>query len=404
VQPFLGGPRAAIPLEVVTRSLASPSPRIRHGVTVLDGALNETGEELPLDLDAGGHVNWDYRPTDAGLGATAVTGVRRSAELSIAGEVTDEFIVGRLFRLEAETQDHITGTWVPWYLGVFTAHLPGKRWDGMVVRRTLELQPREHLWASRALDDWVTVASGTNPLDVVRTDLSDVFGVEDDEFPPTVDTLVEDMVFETGTSYLDKWTRLFSAVGLDQPITREDGQPTALVLSELDAREAEITYAPQGEVEDAGRIKRDGSIEPLDPSLPNVVRYVARRGPSLPEEGNGWATFRNEDTGPGSITSRGFEVFRSVDADASDQSQLEAFGVGDSQRLFAGGGRRFVGQVGWNPAHSDRDVVSFIRAGLGIDGGDWLVTSWSLPLRRVDGESAVVMPLTAEQRVVVTAV
>jgi FixJ family two-component response regulator len=231
-----------------------------------------------------------------------------------------------------------------------------------------------------------------------------VFGIEDDAFPSTVDTLVEDMVFESGTSYLDKWTRLFAAIGFDQPITREDGLATAAVLSELDALEPEVTYAAQGDVEDAGRIKRDGSIDPLDPSLPNVVRYVARRGPSLPAEGNGWATFRNEDTGPGSISSRGFEVFRQVDADATNQTVLEAFGAADSQRVFAGGGRRFVGTVGFNPAHSDRDVVSFIRAGLGIDGGDWLMTSWTLPLRRFDGESAAVMPITAEQRVVVTAV
>lgn len=404
MQPYVAGPRSHLPLEVIKAARLSPTPRIRHGVDVLYRDLTDAPETLPLDMDAGGSVNWNYRPSDPAAGATRTVGVRRSATISLAGDVDDGMIVARLFRLWSEEQAP-TGEWVRWWSGVFTAHLPRRSWDGRVVRRNLTLQPLEHLWATRATDDGETIEFDADVLTLIKADLADVFNTTDTAFPtPAGDrTLGEDLWIPANTPYLTKWTKMLNGIGLDQPTTDEAGMPTSVLLSELADREAEITYAPQGDVVEAGRIKRDGSVKPLDPSLPNVVRFTARRTPGLglPEEGNGWVTFRNQSTGPGSIDKRGFEVFREISADASTQDELEAFGAAEAQRYFAGGGLRFEGTVAWNPRHSDRDRVELIREALDLDG-DWDLTSWKLPRTRVSGEGAVTMPITAEARVVVT--
>src|SRR5690606_8270494 len=131
--------------------------------------------------------------------------------------------------------------------------------------------------------------------------------------------------------------------------------------------------------------------------------YVARRGPTLPEEGNGWVTLRNESSGPASIAVRGFEVFRLVQADAANQAELEAFAKADAQRLFAGGGLRVQVRVGLNPLHDDRDVVRLVRPRVGVSGV-WWVTGWRWPIGRFTSQEAATMELSAELRVEVSEV
>lgn len=399
MQPLLAGPRAGLTEEQVLGAIGSPSPMWRHGVSILDGDLNDTGQTLPLDLDAGGEVAWSFRPSAPDAGATETVGVRRTGRLTTSDAVSDGDLLSSAFRVWTKGLAP-DGTWVRFNLLTGVATLPSRSDDGTKVAVGFNVAPLEHLWATRTLDDWETVAADDPVLDVIRDDLDTVFGVTQSAFPtPEGDgTLGEDMTFPAGTSYLSKWTRLLNGVGCDQPTTTAAGTPTSRLLADLAGKGPEWTYAPG-----AGRVVVAGSVDPLDPEVPNVARYVARRGPTLPEEGNGWVTLRNESSGPASIAARGFEVFRLVQADASNQEELEAFAAADAQRLFAGGGLRAQVRVGLNPLHDDRDVVRLVRPRLGLSGV-WWVTGWRWPIGRFTSAEAATMSLSAELRVDVSEV
>lgn len=390
MQALTAGPRIGLDPETVTAAILNPSPHVRHGVTVLDSTLTETGETIPVDLERGGEVAWSYRPL-AGASSEATTEVRRQARLSLAGDVDDALLLSRLLRLWTELQAP-SGEWVRFNLITGLSALPRRDDDGRVVRRELQVLPREHLWRTRRLDDYVTVGAADDVLQVVRDTLASVFGITTTAFPEPSGSSVlgSAMTFDTDTTYYEFFSRLLAGIAYDQPITTVDGTPTAQPLEVLAGKGSEYVYAP-GE----GRVVVAGSLEPLDPELPNVVRFVARQGPSLPVEGNGYVTVRNDNTGPASIQQRGFEVFRAVSVDASSQPELESYAAQERQRLFAGGGLRFQGQVGLNPLHDDRDRVTLTRPRLGLSGL-WDVTGWSYPLRMIEGGQAVLMSLTAE--------
>jgi hypothetical protein len=395
VQPLLAAPREGLTEAQVRSAIANPSPQVRHGVTVLDSDLVETGEALPVDADAGGTVEWSYRPDQPGTAASATTDIRRIATLNLAGDVDDGLLLSRLFRIWTELRA-TDGVWVRFHLGVFSSTLPARSDDGTVVRRRLTLAPREQEWRARTLDDWQVVVAADDVLDTIRADLAAEFGITATAFPEPAgaSTLGADMVFKTGTSYYEKFSRLLNGIAYDQPITDENGLPTAQPLDVLAGKGPEWTYAP-GE----GRIVVAGEVDPAEPDLPNVIRFQARTGPSLgPTEGNGLYTLRNQSTGPASIDQRGREVFRLVVVDAANQPELESFATAEFQRYVAGGGLRWTGRVGLNPLHSDRDVVQLVRPRLGLSGV-WNVTSWTYPLRRMTGEDAALMQMSAELRV-----
>lgn len=380
----------------VEATIASPSPLVRHGVDILDPAtLEETDDDaLPIDWEAGGQVRWGYRPGGAEASATDRTEVRRSATLPLAGLVDEAVLLGRLFRIWTDLTGP-DGVVDRFHLGTFTSSLP--RWDddGTVVRATLNLLPREHLWRTRTIAEPQVVAATDDVFDVIRTDLATVFGVTDDRLPTVAASLGQAMVFDQDTGYLDKWTRLCHGVGYDQLTTDVDGYPTTRSLELLAATGPEWTYGPGD-----GRIVVAGSVDPLDLELPNVVRFAARRGPSLGNtEGNGYRTWRNQSTGPASIDARGFQVFRLVHVDAANQADLDAFAAAEAQRYLAGGGTRFTGQVGLNPLHDDRDVVRIRRPRLDIDEQVGLVTGWTYPVRRIRGPADALMDITIEPRV-----
>lgn len=395
MQPLLASPREDLTEAQVLSAINSPSPSVRHGVDVLDSDLLPTGETLPVDPESGGSVTWSYRPSAPGSGATATVEVRRRCDLTLAGDVDDGLLLSRLFRVWAELRA-TDGTWVRFHLGTFTCTLPPRDDDGQVVRRRLTLAPREHLFASRLLEDSVTVLAADDVLTAIRDDLSSVFGITSTAFPEPAgaSTLGEDYYFPAGTSYAEKWRRMLAGIAYDQVVTNVDGLPTAQPLDVLAGKGPEWTYAPGD-----GRIIVPGSVEALAPELPNVVRFEARNGPSLGgTEGNGFYTLVNQSDGPASIDQRGYEVFLAVQVDAASQTELEAYGDAEFQRLTAGGGLRAQVQVGLNPLHDDRDVVRLVRPRLGLSG-DWNVTSWTYPLRRITDAGAVLMPLTCEFRV-----
>lgn len=400
MQPVLAAPRDDLTESVVRDALSlRHGPRIRHGVEVLDNKDRLTEDRLPWTT---GSVTWAYRPPDTADTGTAAAEVRRRAQLTVSGPHEVDLNVRR-FRPWTELQAS-TGEWPRFYLGVFVATNPGRSDDGILVRSELDLADKTYLYAnSQQLTNPVTIAAGVDPVAAVRFDLAATYGETFDATATTV-TLAEPKFFPAGTSRLAYYNALLELAGYDQITVDVYGRPRSVPLATITGRGPEVTYGP-----DAGRIVTPGDVDPLLPTLPNVVRFVARQGPTLPEEGNGIVTKRNESVGPASVDARSnystdpttrarAEVFLEVQVAAENQAELAAVAAADAQRYFAGGGLRFSGRVGLNPRHDDRDVIELDKPRLKL-GGEWLVTSWTYPLERIVSESAVTMAITAEARV-----
>lgn len=367
-------------------------PRVRHGVDV----LNTLDKKINVQLEVqSGSVSWDYRSPDEALGVSSVTDVRRQANMQVRGYPPPQLAAYR-YRpwTEWATAD---SRWIRFYMGIFVAPTPRVMDDGKLVNFTLDLADKSFRYSQRFLNDSITVAAGTNPIEWIRTDLLATFLEGNVNLQATTLTLVDAMVFEAGTSYLEVYNALLKLAGYDDLITDENGIPSSYPLATQAARGSEFTYKP-GE----GRMMIAGSTEPLLPSLPNVVQFTGRSGPSLPVEGNGIRTIRNQSTGPASIDSRnGEEIWLRVDVEAENQTALDGIAAGDAPKYFGGGGVSFTGSVVLNPRHSDRDVVTLIKPRLHLSG-EWNVTAWSYPLNRIKSASDITMSITAEQRVVVS--
>lgn len=398
MQPLLAAPRDALTETVVRAALAlDRAPAVRHGVDVLDDQDRPTAQRLQM---VGGSVTWAYRPPDrviAGSGTSTVADVRRSGQIDIVGLPT---VRSALLRLRPWTEWLApTGQWVRFNLGVFVTAMPTVVDDGDMVTYSLLLTDKTFRLAGRTLDDPLVVAAGSDPVNVVKTRLTSEFGETRYAITSTAITLADDMVFDAGTSELDVANALLKVAGYDDLTFDENGIATSTPLADLVGRGPEIAYGP-GQV--YGKVLTAGQTEPLLTSLPNVVRFVARNGPSLAEEGNGIVTVTNQSTGPASVDQRGETVQLIVDTDAEDQDSLAAIAQVDAQRYFAGGGLRFTGKVALNPLHSDRDVIELAHPRLGLNG-IWQVTSWTYPLGSITGPDSVLMPMTCEQQVVVAA-
>jgi hypothetical protein len=343
VQTWLASPREALTEAAVRAaiSLNDRAPKIRHGVDILSTANVATGETLHVEVG------------------------------------TD-------------------GVWVRFYLGVFLATVPPANDDGIIVRYPLTLADKAYRWGNTFLTNTLVVAATTNPVDWVKADMASRFGETTFAITSTTVTLTGAMVFEAGTSLLAVYNALLKVAAFDDLTADENGRPASVPLADIAGRGPEHEYGPG-----LGKILTAGSVEPLLPTLPNVVRFTARQGPTLPVEGNGIRTKYNQSTGPASIDQRGEQVELRVDVDAENQTQLDAIAAADAQRYMAGGGLRFVGKVGLNPRHGDRDVVSLTKPRLGLTD-TWLVTAWAYPLRPIVDDSAVLMDVTFERRVVVT--
>lgn len=394
MQPLVDGPRAGLSEAAVTASLdPRTGNRWEWGVDVLNPDGSPADVIIEFDADLGGQVRWNYRPPDRVRGTgTAVAETRREASLTAICDPTVN-LLGYRYRIWVDLNG------VRWHQGLFVAGLPDTDDDGVVVRRPLELADLTYLWGQPLVSDPTVDEADTDVLDLISTEMQARFGVTPD-FGGASALLDEDMFHDANTRWLTRTNRLLEAVGYDQLIADADGTPTAVPLADIAERAAEVTFSPSGD----GWTTVAGSVAPMLDSLPNVVRFVARQGPSLPEEGNGWATRINQSTGPASIDSRGGEeVVEIVEVEASDQETLDAIADADAQRWFAGGGQVAQITAAAYPRFADRDVVEVVKSRLGLDG-DWLVTGWTLPLQRVVSETAVLMPLTVEQRVAVSEV
>lgn len=366
------------------------SPKVRHGVDVRTATdAPSVGETLRVET---GEVTWSYRPPDQVTGqSTAAASVRRQASITVVGP-TSVPLASRRFRLWTEWLSP-TGRWVRFHLGVFIPANPGAADDGMVVRHTLSLADKTFRYNNHFLEDTLVVEAGAAAVAWVKSDLTTRFGETSFAMAASSVVLEEDMVFEAGESMLEVYNALLQAAAFDDLTTDENGRPSSQPLATIAEKGSEHTYAAG-----AGKIMRAGQVEPLLPTLPNVVRFVARQGFVLLEEGSGIRTVVNQSTGPASVGQRGEEVVLRVEVDAEGQDELDAIAAADAQRYFAGGGLRFSGNVALNPRHGDRDVITLLKPSLDLDG-NWIVTSWKYPLMPITDEGSVLMPITCEKKV-----
>ncbi len=395
MQAFLGSPREDLAEADVREALSlTRGGKFRHGVDVLTAGDVLSGEVLRFE-PAGSSVSWSYRAPDRVAGQSdAVAAVRRQASLVVPASQSVNLNSRRL-RLWSEVQ-MLTGAWARFYLGVFEVVNPGAIVDdGMIVRRTLALADKSYRWANTFLVEPLSLPGTTVVVDYVKASLGTRFGESRFAIASSTATLGQGRTYEPGLSWLQVYSLMLEAIGFDQLTADEAGRPASQSLATLAGKGREHVYGAG-----LGKVLTAGQVEPLLPTLPNVVRFSARQGPSLGNvEGNGLRTVKNEATGPASIAARGFEVEVRVDVEADTQAALDAVAAADAQRWFAGGGERFTGSVGLNPRHADRDVIGLELPRLGIAGGTWLVTSWTYPLSEINDESGALMNLTAERRV-----
>lgn len=393
MQGYTDPPRNALSEATVVDSLSwEHSPQINWGVDLLNTVtLADTG--ISVDVTSGS-VSWRYRarPNPGDTPSFAV--VRRTGSLQYRheGGFNPLAVYWRPW-VEMTSSD---GTVVRWHLGVFTAALPPYSYEGLsdhegpVVWRDLELADLAHLWQSDESADAITVSLGTDLVDWVKTDIGTRFNVADtSNIVGSGITADVDYVFDAGTPWLQIYSTLLQAAGNEPLYADQDGMATSGAVVDPASRIAEHTY------EDGGTLLAPADVQPVNPDLPNAVRFIARNGPSLPEEGNGIRTVFNEDVGPGSRQQRGgLTILHVVEIDAQTQTELDEQARYWAPFYFAGGGLRYVGEVGLNPRHGDSDIVQLSKSSLGISG-TWLVTGWTINLGEV--EQMMTMPVEMEQ-------
>lgn len=350
---------------------------VTFGWDVLDNTDTPTGEVLPALT--GSNISWQGRVqseiTSGGGGSAGA--VRRTATLPLAGP-TSINLLARRFRPWSKILLP-DGNSATFYRGVFVSTLPPISDDGIVVTRTLDLAGKEHRYSLDELRAPAYVPTGTDALQFVRNELASRYGEATFDFPAGTALIESGLAFEPTTNRLEYYNVILGAAGLGPLHCNDYGVPRVRFADDTNSKPAEHTYAP-GTTQLVG-----GNLEALYPELPNVVEVLSNQAPTLVTEGNGKITLRNQSTGPASIDARTFEVFQRIQVDTpvdpatgNGQAALEAKANGIAQALFAGGGYRTSGGVGYNPLHSDDDVVVYIKPRLGlVSGAEWLVASWN---------------------------
>lgn len=393
MQQLLGGPRAGLSAAEVNYALSLETPRYRCGVDVLDVAGdNPIANTLRVE---GSEVQWASRVREQQSGSPEVQAeVRRTASMTAVTDLGFN-VYAATFRPWMELQT-FTGGWVRFNQGLFLhVGAPPHDYDGIVNRRSLDLADATHRYASTELDDYVAVPFNRNPILFVREILEARFQQTRFAFPATNAATTDDLVFEPGTSYLQMFNTVLEHCGLDALIVDEEGRNTTRLSVDPADRPLEHTYQP------GGTLLAAGQLAAVTPEIPNVVRFQPTNPPTLLEEGNGQATRKNQSTGPACIDERGFEISKIVEVDAEDQPALERIADRDKNFHFAGGGVRYVGQVGLNPRHGDSDIVGLYKPSMGLGSTaaalKCQVVSWALPMRAPSGDGDVLMPIEAEQ-------
>ena len=402
MQQLLAGPRAQLDRALLTDALSlRRGATVRHGIDVFDLTGRPTLERLPW---TSGTVTWAYRePSETGGQELTRTGIRRRFDVTLSGRVDGINLSARRLRpwTGLRMQD---GSWAVFRHGLFEPENPGLADDGVHVRRDVQAVDKAGRWSAKTLGRPIVVPDNVPIVDYVQASLTAVFGEVDFAIAASTATLGRQRVFEADDSYLDFYSELLQGIGHDQLTADEEGRPASQPVSVLAGQGAEATYGAR-----QGKILTAASVDPLFPTLPNVLTFYARQGPTLGNVvGNGLAVRRNERTGPASIEARGGGVAAELEqripvdidmASPDKQAALEAVADAEQQRYFAGGGLRFRGRIGLNPLAGERDVFALRLPRLGLVNGLWVCTEWSLQMTSLTDQAAALMDVTAERRV-----
>jgi len=401
MQDLLAPPRTNLTEEQVEAALSfRGSAQVRSGVTILN---YETLDPLPEQPDLwlqGGEVDWAER---TGSGPTSkqdrAATVFRTATLDFAGPMPEGFsTLNVAFQPYMEIRAAGTGgEWVRFNLGVFTATMPTISDDGMHQSWSLDLADYAQRWAT-PIEEPIVAPFNRNIILFVREDiLIDKFEETKFDFPSTDKVVEEDMVFmpDGDTTYLDVMNAVLESRAFEPITTTADGFAWSRPVSERPT-------SPEWVYEPGTTVLMDSEVDPVLPDVPNVLKFVAARGPSLPEEGNGIRTKVNLNDGPASVNARnGREVLERIEVEAEDQVELDEVAEIKAQFYFAGGGDRIRINALPNPLHDHHDVVGVVKPRFGFDDNTiaWRVTEWAIPLGPIEGDSQVRMSLTVERLV-----
>ena len=395
MQPLVDGPRSGLTESEVEQSLGfHGGASISWGVDVLD---IETGDLVSHDLEfVSGYVSWDYRVANSVTGRQEnEASVRRTGQLEVIGDLFDIAPFSKIFRLWI-TMASGGSPHVKWYLGSFVCPVPPMSYDGRLKQWTLDLADKTHYWAQREIGDNRTIPFNRHILLFIQEELGDKFGETEFDFPD-IDRYTEDDLFiEAEDSYLDMFNVALEHKGFEPLTATPEGLAKTRDAEDFYQKDIEHVYS----TDDESTVVEGAEFDPVLPNAPNVLKFVASRGPSLPVEGNGIYTIYNHNVGVASINERGYEVSKRIEVEADDQEHLEKIAKRDANRHFMGGGDRVNLRVGLNPRHDDRDVIGILypEAGMHDDQVKWAVTSWEVNLpESIGSENDVTMGLTAEK-------
>lgn len=394
MQGWTEGPRSHLSQLDAEHSISwEGGAKFSWGVEAYDLA---TGSPKSLSVEfIDGSVDWSYRVPNSVTGrADLEASVRRTAVLNVVGDILPD-VFNTMFKiyLEMSSGNSITSKW---YLGSFVASLPPFNFDGKLRRWTLELADKTHYWDQRKIKDPKSISINQHALLYVQTLLFDVFQEGVFDFPNENRFLDEPLFVEKNSSYLEIFNLVLEATGFEPLTTNPDGLAKTRVAEDFFSIPIEHVYS----TEQNSTVLEQVSIDPLLANAPNVLRFVAQRGPSLPVEGNGIYTIYNLNVGPGSINNRGYEIPETVEVEANNQAELESIALRDANRFFMGGGERVSITTGINPRHDDRDVIAVYYPDVGLDSLEtkWAVTSWMIPLSsEISSENDVTMSIEAEK-------
>lgn len=351
----------------------------------------ESAEDVPssvIPLWESGSVTYQYSQPRPGDDANS-TVVRRTGNLVVGDPLPTYMDPGRaLFKPYVEMQAPSTGNWVKFYLGEFVSLAPTTdRTQDRIIHR-YRLVDRIQEYARARTFDWYVADIDTNIALLVRDILGDEFGETKFDIPGTSDVLDFDLVFPSGTSWLEVINTCLQSVGWDELSIDSEGRNTTRPSANL--KGVEWHYP-----EDTP-IVTSAKVEPFVGEIPNVLIFKAKRGPTLPEEGNGIFTVTNQVIGPLSVDGRdGTIVSEEVLVEASDQNKLQRLALAIAEIRFKGGGDVVRLGVGLNPLHDDKDLVNLRKTDLGIDDQRFWVSSWSIKMSSSVRDMAT-MSLTLE--------
>lgn len=351
-------------------------------------------------------VTYNYSQPRPGDSPTS-TVVRRTGQL-VVGDPKPSWLDPGQSVIQPWVEIKIPGfdSWARFYLGEFVTLAPTRNVQESRTFHTYRLADRIQRYSRAKTEDWVVAPIKANIALWVRAILTngewegwkihpnwDGFGETKIDIPVAKEELDYDLVFPANTSWLEIINTSLESVGWDPISINATGFVTTQKAKTLTASEWDYpTETP---------IVRSATVDPFVGEIPNVLIFKARRGPSLPEEGNGIFTVRNAGIGPFSIAGRGGEIVsEEVQVEASDQQQLVRLAASIAQVRFKGGGDVLRLKVGLNPLHDDKDRVTVTHEPAGVDAQEFWVSGWQVRMSEGIGDLAT-MDLTLEAAITI---